>query len=107
VGRGFTLLAGGDGRAWREAAGSVAAARSIPLAAAIIGPGGDTGDPDGAWAAAYGVEPDGAVLIRPDGHVGWRRRTRAADCRAELNDALDRLLGRAASPVAADSAAGD
>jgi len=106
VGRGFALLTGGAGKAWREAADSIASARTIPLTAAAIGPGGDTGDPDGVWAAAYGVEPDGAVLVRPDGHVGWRRRTRAADCRAELAGALARLLGRGCGAVAADPAAG-
>lgn len=25
----------------------------------------------------YGIDPDGAVLVRPDGHVAWRRRTGA------------------------------
>ncbi|KAK8184149.1 FAD binding domain-containing protein [Phyllosticta citribraziliensis] len=29
-------------------------------------------DRDGAWAAACGVSIDGAVLVRPDGIVGWR-----------------------------------
>ena len=24
------------------------------------------------WPALYGVEPTGAVLVRPDGHVAWR-----------------------------------
>jgi hypothetical protein len=27
-----------------------------------------------AAAAAYGIDPDGAVLIRPDGHIAWRSR---------------------------------
>jgi putative polyketide hydroxylase len=25
-----------------------------------------------SWKALYGVEPGGGVLVRPDGHVGWR-----------------------------------
>ena len=29
---------------------------------------------DPTWPARYGVEPSGAVLVRPDGHVGWRHR---------------------------------
>ena len=93
VGRGFTLLAGEAGKPWCEAAGAAAAARGVPLEAIAIGDGGGLADPDGAWRAAYGIEPDGAVLVRPDGHVGWRRRTLAPHCGAELADALDRLLG--------------
>jgi len=103
VGRAFALLTGGGGTRWRDAARAVAGARTVPLAAVAIGRGGDLDDPDGAWTAAYGIEPDGAVLVRPDGHVAWRRPTRAADCQAELAGALDQVLGRdraAAAPAA-------
>jgi putative polyketide hydroxylase len=30
-------------------------------------------EPD--WLGLYGVEADGAVLVRPDGHVAWRGQT--------------------------------
>ncbi|TKK84018.1 2-polyprenyl-6-methoxyphenol hydroxylase [Herbidospora galbida] len=43
------------------------------------------------WAEAYGVGPEGAVLVRPDGHVGWR--TRSGD-HAGLEKALDVILAR-------------
>ena len=36
-------------------------------------------DPDGACLAAYKVEPDGAVLVRPAGYVCWRSRTHVAE----------------------------
>ena len=39
---------------------------------------GDLGDPDGNWHEAYGVDTDGAVLVRPDGHVAWRSRSGAS-----------------------------
>ena len=32
-----------------------------------------------ALARAYGIEDGGAVLVRPDGHVGWRSATLTAD----------------------------
>ena len=32
-------------------------------------------DPSGRFCEAYGITLDGAVLIRPDGYVGWRSRT--------------------------------
>ena len=41
----------------------------------------------------YGVEPDGAVLVRPDGQVGWRNRSAVADPGAELERALQGIRG--------------
>jgi putative polyketide hydroxylase len=32
----------------------------------------DVIDVDSAWGDVYGVGADGAVLVRPDGHVSWR-----------------------------------
>jgi hypothetical protein len=91
----FTLLAGGGGAAWCRAARAVAARLRVPLEAYAIGPAGDLGDPDGRWAAVYGVEADGAVLVRPDGHVGWRAPRSAADPPAEVARALGRILSGA------------
>jgi putative polyketide hydroxylase len=78
-GMGFALLAGERGAPWRDTARMAAAALGIPLGAFTVGAGADIGDPEGRWAAAYGVESDGAVLVRPDGHIAWRRRSAAAD----------------------------
>ncbi|MDA0637860.1 FAD-dependent oxidoreductase [Nonomuraea sp. MCN248] len=59
----FTLMTAS--RAWARAACRVA-----DLAVAEISPTGPYGS--ATWAAEYGVGEAGAVLIRPDGHVGWR-----------------------------------
>jgi hypothetical protein len=40
------------------------------------------------------VEDDGAVLVRPDGYVAWRRAHRASDARDALGVALASVLGR-------------
>ena len=101
VGRRFTLLGGPGGAAWCEAARAAAAERGAPLDAIAVGVDGDLRDREGAWLAAYGVEPDGAVLVRPDGHVAWRRSGLARDCRAEMNAALGQVLGLAPSAGAA------
>jgi 2-polyprenyl-6-methoxyphenol hydroxylase-like FAD-dependent oxidoreductase len=85
---GWTLLAASDGTAWCEAA----AARD--LTAYRIGPDGDVGDADDAWRARAGLEPDGALLIRPDGFVAWRARTAETDPAGRLGEALDRALCR-------------
>ena len=82
----LTLLAGARGASWCEAARAAAARHSLPLAAFVVG--ADVGDPDNRWPDVYGVEPVGAVLVRPDGHVGWRIRGAARDPAAEIERAL-------------------
>ena len=95
LGRGFVLLAGPDGKAWRDGGRAAATALGVPLEAFTAGGGDGLDDVDGSWPAAYGVERDGAVLVRPDAHVGWRARSAAADPSRELEGALRSMLGRA------------
>src|SRR5262249_49086924 len=64
VGNGFALLTAGDGRRWVEAADDLA--DEFALKAWLI-------DED-TFASAYELDASGAVLVRPDGHVGWRSR---------------------------------
>jgi hypothetical protein len=89
----FVLLAGADGGAWRRAAQAIGP--SWPrLLVFTVGKDGDLGDPDGTWHEAYGVDADGAVLVRPDGHVAWRSRTSASNPAEVLRAARDCLYGR-------------
>jgi hypothetical protein len=88
------VLAGPNGTAWEDASRAVAERLGVPVDVHRIGNGGDTQDQDGRFAKAYDIEPDGAVLIRPDGFVAWRSR-RAVDAPAEsLGRALARTLCR-------------
>ncbi|WP_283133369.1 FAD-dependent monooxygenase [Rhizohabitans arisaemae] len=50
---------------------------------------GDVQDVTGRFADVYGLTPEGAVLVRPDGFVAWRS---PAGGHAELRDVVDRLL---------------
>jgi 2-polyprenyl-6-methoxyphenol hydroxylase-like FAD-dependent oxidoreductase len=84
---GFVLLTGGSDRQWQEAA-AVAARSGLPVAAPLAGMESD------AIAAAYGIGPTGASLVRPDGFIGWRSRGGVPDPTAELSRALTRLLAR-------------
>jgi hypothetical protein len=96
IGMGFVLLAGERGAPWRDAARTVAASLGVPLTACTVGANADVRDPQGQWALAYGVEPEGAVLVRPDGHVAWRQRSGVTDPERALERALrGMLLGRA------------
>ncbi len=88
----YTLFAGERGAAWRDAAREAAASLKVPLGALTIGPGADVSDPEEQWTSAYGIEDDGAVLVRPDGHVAWRHRASATEPRRELEAAFRAML---------------
>ena len=74
----FVLLMGADGATWRDAALQVANRLGVELVARRIGVGGDLVAVDGRWPSVYGVGATGAVLVRPDGLVGWRAEERVA-----------------------------
>ena len=51
-------------------------------------------DPSGKWQSVYGIDGDGAVLVRPDGYVAWRSRSGVSDPAAALCATFELLLGR-------------
>lgn len=91
----FVLLAGPAGTKWVEAAQGVAAQLGVPMNCFTIGPHRDVEDPDGRFLDLYGLDADGAVLVRPDGHVAWRARAAAAEPNVAIASALATVLGRA------------
>jgi 2,4-dichlorophenol 6-monooxygenase len=99
----FLILTGIGGEAWVAAAGAVAAAFGVAIAAEVIGPGQRLTDLFGEWAQARETEEAGCVLVRPDQHIGWRARASAADARAAtalLAAAMGHILGRPAAALA-------
>jgi 2-polyprenyl-6-methoxyphenol hydroxylase-like FAD-dependent oxidoreductase len=100
-GRGFVLLTAGDGAAWRSAARSaMAAVPGGPSILRVRTVGDRIADLDGAFARAYGLEPGGAVLVRPDGVVAWRSRTVPADRITALASAMATATLRPVASVA-------
>ena len=87
----FVLLAPADGGDWSMVAGDT----DLPVRVVVhrIGAGGDLEDPNRVWRARYGVAGDGAVLVRPDGHVAWRTQERPRDPLAALAVVLRAVLG--------------
>ena len=47
-----------------------------------------------ALCAELGIGETGAVLVRPDGFVGWRSAPRERPSPTQLGRALDQILGR-------------
>ncbi|MBI3550176.1 MAG: FAD-dependent monooxygenase [Elusimicrobia bacterium] len=99
----FTLLAGSQGTQWLEAGRALANEFGLPMKTHAIGPGGELIDPEKKWESTYGVAADGAILVRPDGHVGWRSRSAVSDARAELKRVLSGILGRQGRPARSGS----
>lgn len=95
-GRGFVLLAGSRGEAWKEAAQGLARRLGVRLEALQVG-SALLQDPERRWHSAYGVKPQGAVLVRPDGIVAWRSRGAEDSPETTLSRVLAQLLAR---PVA-------
>ena len=94
IGTHFVLLAASQGQAWCEGARAAAPAfKGLELDTCCVG--SDVKDPDGRFAQAYGLEPSGAVLVRPDGFVGWRATQLAGSPRQVIEGALRALLRQA------------
>lgn len=88
----FVLLTGPSGQAWKPAAALAAGQIGAPICCYSIGPEGDLIDPQNEWPSLYGIESEGAVLVRPDGHVAWRAQSLSADPGDDLLSALRRIL---------------
>ena len=90
---GFILLTGPDGSGWVSAADQVRAELTVPLR--VFGFDTVLLPVDESLAdllKRYGLEPSGAVLIRPDGFVGFRSARQAAEEYEALRSAFDRIL---------------
>jgi len=90
-GANFVLVTGARDEAWRETALSASGALDIPLGVASIG-GTAICVVSDDWRSVYGIDADGAVLVRPDGHIAWRSAGAAADATATLEQVMARVL---------------
>jgi len=96
----FALIAGEEGHAWVRAAEKLSAEREIPLRAARVGvDDGDLVDIRLAWLRNRKITSGGAVLVRPDGYIGFRSTDRVDDPYATLSSVFDQIL---AKPFAQD-----
>jgi 2-polyprenyl-6-methoxyphenol hydroxylase-like FAD-dependent oxidoreductase len=68
----FVLLAGARGGDWLPAASEAADHYAIRLTTHHVGSGAGLTEESRRWTQLYGVSESGAVLVRPDGHVGAR-----------------------------------
>jgi 2-polyprenyl-6-methoxyphenol hydroxylase-like FAD-dependent oxidoreductase len=90
----WVLLSGPDGKRWSDILRHSQAARGLGVTWHGLHPDGGLTDAADRWPAAYGVDRDGAVLIRPDGFIAWRRATAGGDAQRAFDAALESLQAR-------------
>jgi tetracenomycin A2 monooxygenase-dioxygenase len=88
----WILCSGAEGGAWPAIVRNSPAVAAAGLVCHGIAPAGDLQDVNHHWSAAFGVDADGAALIRPDGFIAWRRRNAAGNAQAAFDAALARVL---------------
>ncbi|MEO7405220.1 MAG: 2,4-dichlorophenol 6-monooxygenase, partial [Burkholderiales bacterium] len=81
----------------REAAVTVAERLGVRIDVVQIEAAQGWRDATGQWARVRGVNDDGAVLVRPDAHVGWRSHGLVPDGVTVLGDALSSILRQASA----------
>lgn len=91
VGGQFLLLTGPDAAGWGAAAESASSALGVPVRVARVGGDGLT-DETGTFLEVYGIEPGGAVLVRPDQIVAWRSAGAQPDPAGVLRSVLSSVL---------------
>ncbi|MFF7636066.1 FAD-dependent monooxygenase [Kitasatospora sp. NPDC008050] len=90
VGPGFVLLTARDDPAWRQQA-DAAAAGGHPVTVHALDGGPLREAVPGTVGELCDLPAAGAVLVRPDGHIGWRAARPSRP--GELLDVLRRILG--------------
>jgi hypothetical protein len=92
----FVVLTGPTADPWRAAAAAIGRQDRIPLQVHGVGASAaaDLVDPAGTFLDLYGIEDNGAVLVRPDGFVAWRQPSLPSRPAAALRGALHQILSR-------------
>lgn len=90
----FALITGPDGGQWMQAAQLAEEKYRVRIKVLPIGDSADYTDPTGTWAQLRGIEDGGAILVRPDNHVGWRSISEPTSPADDLAAALSTILSR-------------
>lgn len=95
-GQGFVLLVGPQGEGWTEAAAKVGLAWSMTIDTVVLNERALGSNALERWTSELGLDPRGAVLVRPDGHVAWRSSGQRAGLVSTMTAVVAAMLGRAA-----------
>ena len=90
----FGLITDSEGHEWTLAAQRASQTHNVRIVTAQIGDKSPYRDYDDRWAILRGVQPGGAILVRPDNIVAWRSIQRSQDHGIELERTIENLLHR-------------
>ena len=92
-GAGFTILTGSEGTKWAAAAEAASKQLNVPIGCYVVGSAG-LQDTEGVFLSKYGLTSEGAVVVRPDGHVCCRSASGETSGPSELINSLAAVLGK-------------
>jgi putative polyketide hydroxylase len=91
-GEGFVCVAGRDAHGWSHSAAEAVRSAGVPVKGHRLGPGLDPEDA-GRFALDHGIGDQGALLVRPDGHVAWRSHGPATVDGPSIGEVLRQVVG--------------
>ncbi len=92
---------GAQGFGLGEAAAAVARKSGVPIEVIEVSDQSAVRDVDQNWRHLRAVSADGAILVRPDQHVGWRSVGASDNAQAILAAALAKILQKDVIPAQA------
>lgn len=92
IGYDWVLISAGDSTAWQEAASQVTTFSQNPLIVRQVDGVGGAVDTDGKFWRSFGLNPGGAVLIRPDGFIAWICTDRPPSPTEALTQAMQKIF---------------
>jgi 2,4-dichlorophenol 6-monooxygenase len=90
----FALITGPRGGQWAQAAQAAEEKYRVRITVAAIGDDADYTDSTGSWGQLREIEEGGAILVRPDNHVGWRSISETTNPADDLAGAISSILAR-------------
>jgi 2-polyprenyl-6-methoxyphenol hydroxylase-like FAD-dependent oxidoreductase len=97
----WVLFAGPRGAGWGGWLRRTSAFKTVGIELHTIEPAADEGR---QFSTKYGVADDGAVIVRPDGFIAWRRHDAAGMTAGEIDAAFGYITGGAFASSAATAA---
>ncbi|MCC2324751.1 MULTISPECIES: FAD-dependent oxidoreductase [Bacillus cereus group] len=92
LGNDFVLLTIAENRTWAECVQNVSSTLGINIKFYSVGLRGDFIAQEDIFSKLYGIENGGAVLIRPDGFIGWCSEKEVVNLDVVLEEVMGNLL---------------
>ncbi|WP_242235445.1 FAD-dependent monooxygenase [Bacillus cereus group sp. BfR-BA-01316] len=91
-GSNFVLLTGAEPSVWTEAAHDVSSELGVSIKVYRVGLSGDFVAQENVFSELYGIGHEGAIVIRPDGFIGWRTEKAVVNPDVVLKEVIKNLL---------------